>query len=500
MQPHLVSAASARFVFASAIACAMGGAPPPVAAQVVTPKTVPVQQGQQFDIVPSSTAGMAGVSLALDDTVADAFVNPAKATRVRTGRLFTAPFCHKISDRRGGGCAFPIGGVASSGRWSAAGVYALQQLDRSGPMADAPAISERTASNRYLALSLARQMGRGVSVGASGHFAGLGAVDGVDLLYAGSDRIVQSGSSADMRLGILKEFSPGRSLELLVVHNQYRATHDVHYTDVRFDHGFRQVVGERTQRNDDRTYISGAHVAYARPLGAEGWRLGWVATMSKLTHPKIPEYDLRGFRPIPRDPGHTLGYHAGVGLSRTVARTTLGLDLLLEPMSTETWADAARDTAVAGGGIIPAGGKTIENSFRFSNTIMRAGFAHEWPERANGTALGVQFGLGLYAINYQLAQENNVQRTFRTQQEHWMEWTPTFGFSLRGKMAEFRYNLTKTCVREVCIPIPVPFGQGDKVTVQEYVPPSVVAAPSEPLTFDGGTARTHKFSLHILIR
>ena len=54
--------------------------------QLVTPKTVPIHQDEQFSIFPSLRAGMAGVGIALDDTLSDPFVNPAKTARVRTGR------------------------------------------------------------------------------------------------------------------------------------------------------------------------------------------------------------------------------------------------------------------------------------------------------------------------------------------------------------------------------------------------------------------------------
>ena len=58
-------------------------APNAGAAQLVVPRTVPVQQSGQFDLFPSQRASMAGASIALDDTLLDPFVNPAKTTRLR---------------------------------------------------------------------------------------------------------------------------------------------------------------------------------------------------------------------------------------------------------------------------------------------------------------------------------------------------------------------------------------------------------------------------------
>ena len=81
----------------------------PAAAQLVTPRTVPVMQDEQFEIYPSSRPGLAGISIAIDDTLADPFTNPAKATRLKGFTLSTAPYSHSISGNRGGGRTLPIG-------------------------------------------------------------------------------------------------------------------------------------------------------------------------------------------------------------------------------------------------------------------------------------------------------------------------------------------------------------------------------------------------------
>ena len=50
--------------------------------QLITPKTVPIHQGEQFGIYPSQWPSMGGVSIALADTIGDPWGNPAKATRL----------------------------------------------------------------------------------------------------------------------------------------------------------------------------------------------------------------------------------------------------------------------------------------------------------------------------------------------------------------------------------------------------------------------------------
>lgn len=469
-----------------------------VGAQIVTPRTVPVFQNQQFDLLPSALVGMGGVSIALDDSLADAFANPARAARLRDGRFFAAPFRHGISGDRGGGRTLPIGGAGSNGAWSFAGAFALQQIDRAGPMRFAQANSDRTATNQYLMLSTARRMRGGLTLGASASFASLDAVDGVDLLYGGSDRIEQAGSSADLRIGLMKDFGGGRTLDLVVLRNSYEMTHDVRFTGpARFDSSFRLWIPEtRSEHNEDRTNIWGAHAEFSQPIGTNGWRIGWLGTINTLSHPKIPNYVLQN---IPRDPGSTLAMNAGVGLARTVGGTTFGADLVIEPMWANTWADLAHDTTIVGGGVIKAGGKTVENDFKFTNSLIRLGIGHDFAtDSAKGSTFGFQLGLAVYSIDYRLNQQNNVLKTSRRQLENWMEWTPTFGLAYTAKSMTVRYAFATSCAGDNCfsrggVELISPTAGGDFAT-------GIIAAPSSALTFNGGHASSHKIWVAVPIR
>src|SRR5690242_16213215 len=55
-------------------------------AQLIQIKTLPIADGDQWRIFPSANSGMAGVSIAVADSLLDPFVNPAKASRVTPGR------------------------------------------------------------------------------------------------------------------------------------------------------------------------------------------------------------------------------------------------------------------------------------------------------------------------------------------------------------------------------------------------------------------------------
>jgi hypothetical protein len=344
---------------------------------------------------------------------------------------------------------------------------------------------------------LGRRLPDGLSIGASAYVAGLEAIDAIDLLYRGSDRIDQSGTLVDFRVGATKEWGTGRRFEAVLVHNGTRLTQDVHYTTTTWDQTTRtSTTTQRLDHNDDRTNIWGVHTQFSRPIGTEGWRMGWIATANRLTHPKIPNYQ---FVNIPRDPGTTYAYNLGVGIARSVAGSTFGIDFVEEPMFSTTWGTAARDTAVVGGGLLRAGEHTVDNTFRFSNVKMSLGVAKEFARsRDSSSAFSFQLGLGVYSINYRLRQANRVQTTNRVQDEGWTEWTPTFGLAYRGKDLAIHYSYRRTCGPSDCV------GMGDKVTVIQPGPApgpgGIIAAPSSPLTIDGGTSHVHQFVVRVPVR
>lgn len=479
-----------------ALLCGILAVPSGAEAQVVTPKTLPVHQSGQFEMFPSARAGMGGATIAADDSLLDPFVNPAKATRIDVAHVFAAPFIHSVSGARGGGRSIPVGGGGSWGDWSATGLFTFQQLDRAGPAWNL-STADQSAFNQYIAGSVARRISPSTSVGLGIQLASLDAIDGVDLLYGGSDRIEQDGSLADFRLGLSRESASNRQFELMLVHARTEMRHDVRFTTWTWDPVKKvQVEHQRSETNEDRTHIWGLHSEYSRPVGSEGWRLGWLGTANRLSHPKIPNYVIQN---IPRDPGTTYSFNGGVGISRSMRGTSFAADLIYEPMFADTWADAARDTAITGGGTIAAGGKTVENTFKFTNLKMRLGAGHDISMREGRTTLGIQAGLGLHSINYRLQQTNNVLKTFRTQREDWIEWTPTLGLRLRSRDLDMIYNFSLTCGPGSC-------GQawGRTFVIEDAQGPlsggGIIAAPSDTLFMQSGSLRVHRITLLLPIR
>lgn len=471
-------------------------------AQTISPRTVPVQMGHQFDIVPSDRAAMGNVTIAIDDALLDPFVNPAKAMRLKAGVLSVAPYFYSQSESRGGGRTLPLSGIATTGKWAFGGLFAVQQLDRAQLTWNAP-LSERTASNQYVSGLIARSLGNGFAIGASAYVATLEAEQGIDQLYSGSDRILQNGSASDARVGLTRQWGEGRNFEAMVLRSRFDMTHDVHFPGFRRflpPDSFAVIAVERTEHNRDNTTMWGAHSEYSRPVGSEGWKLGVLGTVNRLSHPKIPDYRVNEVITVPRDPGHTWAYNAGMGMSRVFSNATFAFDVILEPMFSTTWAEAGRDTVTTAGARILKGGHTVDNTFRFSNSLMRFGFERMAPPGDSGTHFGVQFGMGVYAVRYRLNQTDQIRDTSRVQNEHWMEWTPSVGFKVRSAGYEIRYALSMTCgAGGTCMPCAFACGQ-DVTTVASPSDGGVIAAPTDVLRFNGGRVTTQRITVSLRIR
>ncbi|HWP36436.1 MAG TPA: hypothetical protein VNL18_02670 [Gemmatimonadales bacterium] len=429
-------------------------------AQIISIKTVPVTQADAFSVFPSYTLGMGGVSIALADTLFDLAVNPATGARLAGGRFFSAPSFYNVSFDAGGGGALPAGAFTRSGSWYGAVSLAIQMVGparQGSPIFAVPAVADlapapvvqlepnHAEGNAFAFGMMGKELVPGLSLGASAYWARLNALDGVDLFYAGSQRVKQFGHAADVRLGLLKRWTGDQALEAVLLYNRLRMTHDVTFLDTFWDPGTQQFMQrERLQNNLDHTDIWGAHLTYDQPLAVEepGWRVGGLVTVNRMFHPELPNYDVRdaGIRAIPWDPGDSWAANFGVGLSRTHAGSRFGFDAVYEPIWSYTWGEAPADLTSRLGNVVPAGGKTVENHFEFSNIMVRMGVGRDVELGNSEKAAGIQLGLAARSIQYWLAQWDNVQEAGRNLEEQWMEWTPTWGMSLRFREFEIRYN------------------------------------------------------------
>jgi hypothetical protein len=472
----------------------------PASAQLISLKTVPVAAGDQFLLFPSRNLGMGGVSMALNDSLLDPFVNPAKGARVSLSQVFAAPVYYSVSENAGSGGSLPVGALFG-GRFFGGGLVALQELKRGdeffGPVPfwedvlPPNALSARSATNKYGHLLFGTQLPGDVAIGASGFFADLNAMDGVEHLYAMASSILQSGDIQDLRLGVTKEFSGDRTFEALGLYRRFDMRHDVVYVDwVLVDSTnwiWEQEVREET--NLDKTDTWGLHFGYQQPVGENGWRVGGVLTGNWKSHPKIPNYEIMN---IPRDPGNSSAFEIGVGIAKIAGATTFGIDVAYQPGTSDTWAEAEGPTETASGDTIPTGGKTVENEFSFSNAFVNMGVTHVW-----GPA-SLQFGLGLRSYDYHLDQWDHVEEDARRQDEQWMEWVPSWGIQLRLGDLEISYlgRVTTGTGR----PGTAWDGAVAERAFDAGAANDILLAPEAPLTLQDVTVLTSQISISIPIR
>ncbi|MBI4537935.1 MAG: hypothetical protein HY704_00325 [Gemmatimonadetes bacterium] len=473
----------------------------PASAQLIQLKTVPVAAGDQFLVFPSRNLAMGGVFIAVDDPLLDPFVNPAKGARLEGSRLFGSPTFYNISDENGAGRTLPVGVLLGSDRWFGGVSLSLQQLEAAErnriiwvrPLwfdgAPAP-LSEKSANNVYASALLGRKLDGGrTSIAAGIFWAGLDAVDGVELLYALSQSIEQSGHIVDYRVGLLHEFGANRSVEVLLLRNRFDMTHDVTYLDWVRDDSLRMPrLQTRVEQNLDETDTWGLHLRYVQPLGEAGWRIGGILTGNWKSHPKIPNYEIMN---IPRDPGDSWAYNVGLGLSRVEGLFTVGIDLVFEPIWTETWAEADSAVKTRSGKVLAKGEKTVENDFWFSNAHIRMGIGREQERYA------FQLGLAVHSFRYELEQFDRVEETKRDQEESWMEWTPSWGLALKFPELEVRYlgRLTTGTGRPG-----VEWTGTRRAFAEAARAADFIIAPSGPLTLQDARVLTHQVSVSIPIR
>jgi hypothetical protein len=491
--------------------------PDTAVAQSIQLKTVPVASGDQFLLFPSASLAMGGAGLAHADTLGDPFGNPATGSRVPETVFFGSPVFYSISDRNGSGKSLPLGVLFSGREWFGAGALTLQELegarrDRFGPVfLDVPTwsswawplpepaqdLSESSNRNLYaFGMVGIRLPDKGISLGLGGSYADLEAVDGVELLYAQAGAIHQSGHTSDLRLGLLKEWSDGRALEAVLFRSTVRMTHDVTYLNMVWEPIPPDTIpvlqwASREEKNLDHTDTWGAHLAYRKPLAASGWNLGWSVTANRKDHPKIPNYEIQN---IPRDPGDTWAFALGIGVAKTQGPARFAADVFLEPIRSDTWADAASDTLDIQGQTIKAGQKTVENEFSFTNALIRTGASWQW--RVATFKAGVQ----IRSIDYDLDQYDRIQRTKRNQSESWMEWTPSLGMSvdLAGLDVHWVTRFTTGTGRPGTFWSPVRMDEASGAV--NLSSSDFIVAPSGPLTLQDARVTTHQLSVVIPMR
>ena len=464
-----------------------------VNAQLIPIRTVPVASGDQFLTAPSATLGMAGTRIAVDDSIADLWSNPAKGVFIEAPAILGAPTFYRVSGDGGSGKTIPFTGLLRDGVWFGGASAALQVVSggvpgrfRGGPLSR---LSDQSARNLYGRAAVGRKLNdAGWSTGLAVSRGNLNAMTGVDQLYAGADRVDQQGAVTDLRAGVFRDGERDR-FGLTLIHNRVSMEHAVHYTDRiawdAVDSG--PTLEFREELNLDKTRTLAGHFEWDRVLGADGWRIGSTLTANHKSHPKIPNYDIQN---IPRDPGTTWAYEMGFGVGRDRNSTAFGIDVTYQPIWSHTWQEADQRVETPSG-VLEIGGKTIENHFTFSNVVLRSGISQQYKR------FGFQLGLAARSYAYHLEQDDHVEGTSREQDEAWTEWTPTFATSFRIQDIEMQFSTRITSGTGF-----PGIGRGRDVVMELSTVGSAdfIAAPRGELTLQDATVVTHQVWVRVPIR
>ena len=97
------------------------------------------------------------------------------------------------------------------------------------------------------------------------------------------------------------------------------------------------------------------------------------------------------------------------------------------------------------------------------------------------------------SIWYLLEQQDNVLDSYRQQTESWLEWTPTWGLSVRFPAWEVRYrgSVTNGTGRP---------GVSDNRFLTPVAEGNVLVAPTGPLSLSGVRVMTHQVSISFPFR
>ncbi len=464
-------------------------------AQEIPVKSIPVATGTQFLLFPSENAALGGVNIALRDVWHDAYSNPARGSSIKGAHVAVTPHFYKIGETIGSQSSsarsLPLSIMLRRGSWFGTASLAWQEMSKRTAVSCCtffnasfvttrpPEASSLSIHNLYSYVMAGRVIpNTRMSVGVSVFSGWLNGLEGVQLLYAQNSGLEQEGRMTNIRLGVAQDWIDGRHAELVLSYHRFKMDHTLTEGFFSTEAWFLDT-GIRLEQ--DQTHSWALRAGYEHPVG-QGWRLGGRLVGDWKSHPKIPNYDLMQ---IPRDPGNSQAYNLGIGVARTIGRTTYGLDAVYEPIWSHTWANALEDTPLADSdNVIPKGAMTVENFFRFQNGHVRMGL------RQRGQRMEIGAGLNLRLYSYRLKQENYVEQFKRTLDQSWSEWTFTSGTAYSFDTFTVRYLIIMT------------WGTGRPGLAQSRVRDAAAAfasnfvvAPAGPLDVARARVWTHQISL-----
>ncbi len=415
-----------------------------VPAQTIGVKTMPLVSTQQFNLTPSYYAGMGGMHIALDDVLAEGFVNPARITALKRNLLYMAPYRDSWRGVQADDPWFPPQGSSQSGplegsqaqaiplgaikhttiaggslRLTTGLALALEQLRHASRRRQFwnPETGEwngpllMSAFNWPVSGVVAVRFPDGrLSIGAGVDAVLLRAVDGVPLLYPGAIALHQNGNLALYRLGVSMTGKDDSRLDILVLNKRYQMEQEAIYE-------MEDAIHNKDEETSWLVQLKGRRAA------AEQAHVGLELTGQWKWHPKIPDYPAPEIR-IPRDPGITKAGRIGLGFSNREGKLLAALDMAMEVIDSKTWGDTTAPVTADDGKVIDAGDPLFSNNYFFINAELRLGIEYRIKERMR---LQAGWGTHLYSLDYYHEDFVTGEKISASPQNWWKEPVLTGG-------------------------------------------------------------------------
>ncbi len=445
-----------RFIISATVILAI---PFLVLGQAIQVKTIPLIMTQQFMLVPSYNAGMAGVSIGHPDEIAEGFVNPARLGYLSKNLLFVAPYRDSWSQRLITGRwwqptrnvlegsmvqAVPGGAIThfalAGGRLqlTTALALSLEQLRHTSDRVPTwnnqtgqwnPPMQMKVMNWPRSAAASLRFPDKGLSVGVGVDWVDIYGVDGIQLLYPGAREVRQNGTLRQYRLGAALEKDDGSRYDMLLFHRRYQMDQLAIYS------------GGNNLKNKDEEQSWLLQLKGRVPVESHS-HIGFELTGHYKWHPKIPDYPAPEIR-IPRDPGITKAGRLGIGFSTREGKLLIAFDATLEIIDSKTWGDTTAAVTADDGTLIPAGEPLFRNDYYFNNSAVRIGLEYTVHERFR---LQGGWSSRLYSLDYD--HEDFVTGEVRgsAPQNWWKEPALSAGMIVKMGNIEWIYHASKRSI------------------------------------------------------
>lgn len=431
MRPTTSSAALLLLVLGCAFA-------PPAQGQSWPIKTVPDPVGEQFLILPTSNPGIAGLKIMADDQLGDPFTNPALGRGEAAATFYLAPTSY--GDHRGtlAGRTIPLGAIFTGPRWFGALALAVQRLESApNPVFRAPAqldsaISYEEGRNIYAVAALGRQVGSRTSIGVRVAHGDLELMDGARRLYPESLAVQQSGEVTSLAVGAVHHLGSERTLELVLSGAEVAMDYTVaRWRWIPSPSSDMQVPEPWTELNGDRSRIRKARLRYRHPIPGLGIRVGAIGAIHSRRQLGTPGFDLVN---VPRDPGNSTIFEAGVGVETTATENLFGAEFTYAPGTAHGRTFAQTPSLTSTGQVRDPDGPTVDHRFRFANWRLDGGM-----ELVQGP-ITFQLGLGVRRYRSSLVQDDHIHGGAHRERQAWFEWAASTGATVALGPLDIAYS------------------------------------------------------------